>query len=74
MLELFESVLSWSCGLVVVIWISIGTLARSEKIERLSHNVMTILCFLTAIGLVVKEFNEHSEIFTTFALTVVEPI
>ena len=57
MLELFESVLSWSCGLVIVIWISIGTLARSEKIERLSHNVMTILCFLTAIGLVVFHFS-----------------
>jgi len=57
MLELFESVLSWSCGLVVVIWISIGTLARSEKIERLSHNVMTLLCFLTAIGLVFFHFS-----------------
>ncbi|MDP6856694.1 MAG: hypothetical protein QGH13_04085 [Candidatus Thalassarchaeaceae archaeon] len=57
MLEFFESVLSWSCGLIVVIWISIGTLARSEKIERLSHNVMTLLCLLTAVCLVVFHFS-----------------
>ena len=28
MLELAESLLSWSCGTIVVIWISIGTLAK----------------------------------------------
>ncbi|MBA46040.1 MAG: hypothetical protein CMB31_05580 [Euryarchaeota archaeon] len=56
MLELFESILSWSCGLVIVIWISIGTLARSQKIERISHNVMSFLCMVTAIGLVLFHF------------------
>ena len=57
MLELFESILSWSCGLIIVIWISIGTLARSARIERLSHNTMTILCFVTAIGLVLFHYS-----------------
>ena len=61
MLELFESLLSWSCGLVVVIWISIGTLARSAKIERLSHNIMTFLCIITAIGLAL--FHQLGGIF-----------
>ncbi len=56
MLELFESLLSWSCGLVVVIWISIGTLARSRKVEILSHNIMTFLCLITALGLVLFHF------------------
>jgi hypothetical protein len=57
MLEFFESLLSWSCGLVIVIWISIGTLARSQKIERISHNIMTFLCFITAVGLVFFHFQ-----------------
>ena len=53
MLELAETLLSWSCGTIVVIWISIGTLARSVRVERIAHNTMTVLCFLTAVGLVV---------------------
>ena len=61
MLEFFESLLSWSCGLVIVIWISIGTLARSAKIERLSHNVMTFLCIITAVGLAL--FHQLGGIF-----------
>lgn len=56
MLELAETLLSWSCGTIVVIWISIGTLARSVRVERIAHNTITLLSFLTAVGLVLFDY------------------
>ncbi len=50
-LELAETLLGYGCGTALFIWMSIGTLARSEKVERIGHDAMTIISFLTAIGL-----------------------
>ena len=76
MLELFESALSYLCGSIIVIWISIGTLARSEKVERIAHNSVTFLCFLTAFGLIVfdhlgGEFWETEPLASFLALLLV---
>ncbi len=50
-LEMAETLLGYGCGTALFIWMSIGTLALSEKVERIGHNVMTIISFLTALGL-----------------------
>ncbi len=76
MLELAESILSWSCGMIVVIWISIGTLARSVRMERIAHNAVTLLCFLTAAGLIIfdrlgEEFWDTEPLANFLALMLV---
>ena len=46
-----ETLLGYGCGIALLIWMSIGTLARSERVEKLGHDIMTLICFVTAVGL-----------------------
>ena len=50
-LELAETVLGYGCALALIIWMSIGTIARSQRLERIGHDVMSLICIATAAGL-----------------------
>lgn len=48
---LLESLSTLTCGGAFLIWVSIGTLSRTEKGEIIAQKMMTILCFSAAICL-----------------------
>ena len=48
---LLESLSTITCAGTLIIWISIGTLSKTDRSEKIAQQVMTILCFSAAISL-----------------------
>ncbi|MBC8437831.1 MAG: hypothetical protein H8D82_01015 [Euryarchaeota archaeon] len=46
-----ESLSTLTCGGALIIWMSIGTLSRTEKGELIAQKAMTFLCFTAAFSL-----------------------
>ena len=51
LLEVWELLSSLSCGGALVIWMSIGSLSKTEAAEERAQRIMVILCFGAAISL-----------------------
>lgn len=51
LVSLLESLSAVTCSGSFLIWMSIGTLSRTEKSEKFAQKIMTILCFGAAISL-----------------------
>ena len=48
---LLESISTITCAGSFIIWVSIGTLSKTERSEKITQQIMTILCFAAAISL-----------------------
>ena len=51
LLGVFEVLSSLTCGGALVIWMSIGSLSKTESAEERAQKIMVVLCFGAAISL-----------------------
>lgn len=67
LLEVWELLSSLSCGGALVIWMSIGSLSKTEAAEERAQRIMVILCFGAAISLFGLHYSGGS-VFGSFML------
>lgn len=51
LIGLLETLSTTTCIGAFIIWVSIGTLSRTENSERVTQQIMTIICFTAAVSL-----------------------
>ena len=67
LLGVLEVLSSLSCGGALVIWMSIGSLSKTEAAEERAQRIMVILCFGAAISLFGLHYSGGS-VFGSFML------
>ncbi|MBO58052.1 MAG: hypothetical protein CMA77_03540 [Euryarchaeota archaeon] len=48
---LLETLSTITCAGSFIIWVSIGTLSKTDRSEKITQQIMTILCFGAAVSL-----------------------
>jgi hypothetical protein len=51
LVELLEGLSTITCAGSFIIWVSIGTLSKTDRSEKIAQQIMTILCFGAAVSL-----------------------